>query len=88
MDPATEAATNTPHRPDRLDPLAPVTRAELHAELLVLRTELMGEIASLRTEIAGVRTEVERMGRLMIMWSVGTMIALVAAVSWLGALRA
>jgi hypothetical protein len=44
------------------------TKADLRAELAELKTEL-------KTEIAGVRTEIERMGRVVIMWNVGALLA-------------
>ena len=43
----------------RLSDLA--TKADLRAELAELKTEL-------KVDIAGVRTEIERMGRVIIMW--------------------
>jgi hypothetical protein len=60
------------------------TKADLRAELAELRAELKTDIAELRaelkTDIANVRTEIERMGRVVIMWNVGTVIAMASVV--------
>jgi hypothetical protein len=49
------------------------SRADLRAELAELK-------ASLQVDIASVRTEIERMGRVVIMWNVGTIIAMASVV--------
>jgi hypothetical protein len=49
------------------------SRADLRAELASLQAEL-------KVDIASVRTEIERMGRVVIMWNVGTVIAMASVV--------
>lgn len=49
------------------------TKADLRAELAELKAEL-------KVDIASVRTEIERMGRVVIMWNVGTVIAMASVV--------
>lgn len=49
------------------------TKADLRAELAELKAEL-------KVDIANVRTEIERMGRVVIMWNVGTVIAMASIV--------
>ncbi len=49
------------------------TKADLRAELAELKTEL-------KTDIANVRTEIERMGRVIVMWNVGTLITVASIV--------
>jgi hypothetical protein len=56
----------------RLSDLA--TKADLRAELAELKTEL-------KVDIAGVRTEIERMGRVIIMWGVGIAIGALATMT-------
>jgi enoyl-CoA hydratase/carnithine racemase len=51
-----------------------VTKADLRAELAELRTEL-------HTDIANVRTEIERMGRVIIMWMVGIALGALATMT-------
>jgi methylmalonyl-CoA mutase cobalamin-binding subunit len=49
------------------------TKADLRAELASLQAEF-------KVDIASVRTEIERMGRVVIMWNVGTVIAIASVV--------
>ena len=49
------------------------TKADLRAKLAELKAEL-------KVDIASVRTEIERMGRVVIMWNVGTVIAMASVV--------
>jgi hypothetical protein len=55
---------------DADSPIVPATKADI-AEL---KTEL-------KTDIAGVRTEIERMGRVIIMWMVGIALGACAAMT-------
>jgi 3-polyprenyl-4-hydroxybenzoate decarboxylase len=49
------------------------TKADLRAELAELK-------ASLQVDIASVRTEIERMGRVIVMWNMGTLIAVASII--------
>jgi hypothetical protein len=49
-------------------------------DIAELRSELAEIKAELKTDIANVRVEIERMGRVVIMWNVGTVIAMASVV--------
>jgi pyruvate/2-oxoglutarate/acetoin dehydrogenase E1 component len=49
------------------------TKADLRAELAELK-------ASRQVDIASVRTEIERMGRVIVMWNMGTLIAVASII--------
>jgi hypothetical protein len=49
-------------------------------EKLATKTDLVELKAELKVDIASVRTEIERMGRVVIMWNVGTVIAMASVV--------
>ena len=55
------------------------TREDLQREIGGIREDLQREIGGIREdlqrEIGGVNTNIERMGRTMIMWSVGSVLA-------------
>jgi len=57
----------------------PVTEAVLRAELAELRTEMHTELASLRAEMADtagcLRAEMHDLGRTMVMWNTGSVLA-------------
>ena len=54
-------------------------RAELHTELGTLRTELRTELGTLRAEMAdttgGLRAEMHDLGRTVVMWNTGSVLA-------------
>jgi hypothetical protein len=52
-----------------------VTKADLLATKADLRAELASLQTELKTDIGSVRTEIERMGRVVIMWNVGALLA-------------
>jgi hypothetical protein len=58
--------------------------ADLKQEIAALRLATKNDIDELRLatmqEIAALRTEIERMGRLTIMWNIGTIIAMAGVV--------
>jgi hypothetical protein len=58
--------------------------AEVKRDIESLRLATKADIAELKTElktdIANVRTEIERMGRVIVMWNVGTLIAVASIV--------
>jgi hypothetical protein len=49
-------------------------------EKLATKVDLAELKAELKVDIAAVRTEIERMGRVVIMWNVGTLIAVASLV--------
>jgi hypothetical protein len=49
-------------------------------EKLATKADLAEFKAELKVDIANVRTEIERMGRVVIMWNVGTVIAMASIV--------
>jgi hypothetical protein len=49
-------------------------------EKLATKADLAELKAELKVDIAAVRTEIERMGRVVIMWNVGTLIAVASLV--------
>ena len=49
-------------------------------EKLATKADLAELKAELKVDIANVRTEIERMGRVVIMWNVGTVIAMASIV--------
>jgi hypothetical protein len=49
-------------------------------EKLATKADLAELKAELKVDIANVRTEIERMGRVVIMWNVGTVIAMASVV--------
>lgn len=49
-------------------------------DIAELRSELAEIKAELKTDIANVRVEIERMGRVVIMWNVGTVIVMASVV--------
>jgi chromosome segregation ATPase len=55
-------------------------KSELKSDIAELKSELKSDVAELKTEIAVVRTEIERMGRVIVMWNVGTLIAVASIV--------
>ncbi len=54
---------------------------EVRGEVTSVRSELKQDVAEVRTELAGLKAQIIAEGNRHIMWSVGTMIALVAALT-------
>ena len=56
------------------------TKADLEALRLATKADLAELKTELKTDIGSLRVEIERMGRVVIMWNVGTIIAMASVV--------
>ena len=59
-------------------------RSELKQDIAEVRSELKQDIAEVRTEVAGLKAQIVAQGNRHIMWSIGTMIALVGLLKLVG----
>jgi coiled-coil family 90 protein len=77
-----EVGFTEPQAEAQVEVISEVLQSNLATKLDIaeVKSDLKADIAKLKTEIAVVRTEIERMGRVIVMWNVGTLIAVASIV--------